>query len=55
VILGICLVVLACLAFSMFYGSGWDLVAQGVAGASVMVGMFACILGLVIMVVWGKK
>lgn len=53
VILGIFLVLLGCLAFSIFYGSDWDIVAGGVAGASVMVGMFAVILALVIAALWG--
>ena len=55
VILGIFLVLLGCVALSLFYGSDWNLVASGVAGASVMVGMFACALGLVVIGIYGKR
>jgi hypothetical protein len=54
VILGIFLVLLGCVAFSVFYGSDWITVAQGVTGASVMVGMFACALGLIVIAMYGK-
>jgi uncharacterized membrane protein len=55
VLLGIFLVVLACLAFSTFYGSGWTIVANQTAGASLIVGMFACVLGILVSIMWGKN